>query len=108
MTDGERIEILRVMLKNCEMQIKKYEIDKQRYLQELCGKIDALVEILMELGMSEREARPLRDTILAKGTIIHKIKQLKARVPKPKHSDKRKPGELQHPLPGQKELGFNG
>lgn len=71
--------------------------------------IDALTEILIELDYPESQARSLRNTALAKGVILHKIRQLKARVPVPKHADARKAGGLQHlNLPGQKELEFNG
>lgn len=37
------------------------------------------------------------------------IRDLEARVPRPRHTDTRKPGELQHQsISGQQILGFNG
>jgi len=107
--EEREIEILLAKLKFREARIKKYETDKERYMTELCGKIDALIDILMALGYTESQARPLHNTILARGVILDAIKRLQARVPKPKHTDKRSPDGPQYlSLDNQKEMKFNG
>lgn len=103
MTAEEReIEIL-------HEKVRHLKLAHEKIFKHLSSTVDALIEIAMALGIPEDQVRAVRNMTLVKGVILHKILQLQSRVPKSKHTDKRKAGDLQHlNLPGQKEMEFNG